>query len=164
MNVTSVPTRWWEPLADVDTTHGVLGVVEPAVLIDLRRAVLRDGRADLPASHPGDGDPSTLHLGVVATDGRPVGGVTVLVDPWPAYATLHLVLLAVDAGRQGRGVGASLVGAVRGAATAAGYDVWAAARLTAIEFYRGAGFRPFGDVFTGAMDLPHRRVLWRRPG
>ena len=155
--------RWWEPLGPVATPHGVLGVVDPADLVGLRRAVLRDGRTDLPAAYPTDADPSTLHLGVLGPDGRPVGGVTVLVEPWPGYATLHLVLMAVDAGNRGRGVGASLVRTVQAAASAAGLDVWAAARTGALDFYRGLGFRPLGDEFNGAMDLPHRRVLWRRP-
>jgi GNAT superfamily N-acetyltransferase len=91
-----------------------------------------------------------------------VGGVTVLVEPWPAYATLHLVLMAVDPGWRRRGVGASLVRTVQAAATTSGFDVWAAARTSALDFYTALGFRPAGDGFTGAMDLCHRRVVWRR--
>jgi GNAT superfamily N-acetyltransferase len=157
------PARWWEPLPDTPTDHGTLGVVDPASLVDLRRAVLRDGRTDLPAAYPTDQAPSTLHLGTVTPGGRAIGGVTVLVDPWPGVATLHLVLMAVDRQWQARGVGGALVRAVQGAAASAGYDVWAAARLSALDFYRGLGFRPAGDVVTGAMDLPHRRVRWHRP-
>jgi GNAT superfamily N-acetyltransferase len=124
--------------------------------------VLSDGRTDLSASHPGDLDPSTLHLGVAAPGGRMVDGVTVLVEPWPGYATLHLVLMAVDDAWRRRGVGASLVRAVQGVATSAGFDVWAAARTGALDFYAALGFHPLGDEFTGAMDLTHRRVLCRR--
>ena len=156
------PARWWEPVGPREVPGGVLGVVDPEELVDLRRAVLRDGRADLPAGHPTDHDPSTLHLGVVSPGGRVVGGVSVRFEPWPGFATLQLVLMAVDGDLQGRGTGASLVEAVQGAATVAGYDVWAAARLSALGFYRRLGFHPMGDVFTGAMDLPHRRILWRR--
>jgi len=163
------PARWWRPLGGAEASDAVPAVVgAPAVvpveaLVDLRRAVLRDGRTDLSAAHPADLDPSTLHLGVLAPGGRAVGGVTVLVDPWPGYATLHLVLMAVDPGWRRRGVGAALVGAVQNAAAAAGFDVWAAARTGALDFYAALGFRPLGDEFTGAMDLSHRRVLWRRP-
>ena len=155
--------RWWEPLPAVDTPDGLLGEVEPSTLVDLRRAVLRDGRTDLPAAYPSDHAPSTLHLGVVDGRGRAVGGVTVRVEPWPGFATLQLALMAVDADLRGRGVGAGLVRAAQGAAGAAGYDLWAAARQSALGFYVALGFRPLGDGFTGAMDLPHRRVLWRRP-
>ena len=163
------PARWWEPLGDAPApgaaggVPGVPGVVAVGALVDLRRAVLRDGRADLHAGHPADPDPSTLHLGAVSPGGPMVGGVTVVVEPWPGYATLHLVLMAVDAGWRRRGVGASLVRAVQDSATAAGFDVWAAARTGVLDFYADLGFRPLGDEFTGAMDLAHRRVLWRRP-
>ena len=157
------PERWWGPPAPVATPEGTVGEVDPATLVALRRAVLRDGRTDLPAAYPTDLDPSTLHFGLTTPGGRVVGGVSVLVEPWAGFATLHLVLMAVDPGWRRRGVGRSLVGAVQRAATGAGYDVWAAARLEAVDFYGALGFHPRGDVFTGAMDLLHRRVLWRRP-
>lgn len=158
-----VRPAWWEPLPVVSAAAGSLGVVDPAALVDLRRAVLRDGRPDLPAAYPSDLAPTTPHLGVADDGGRLLAGVTVRVEPWPGFATLQLALMAVDPSVRRRGVGASLVRAVQGAASLAGFDVWAAARLTALDFYRALGFRPMGDEFTGAMDLPHRRVLWRRP-
>ena len=167
MTVPWAPARWWEPLdagpgPPGGTGAGPVGLVGVGALVGLRRAVLRDGRTDLPAAHPANLEPSTLHLGVAAFGGRTVGGVTVVVEPWPGYATLHLVLMAVDPGWRRQGVGASLVRTVQAAATASGFDVWAAARTGALDFYAALGFRPSGDEFTGAMDLPHRRVLWRR--
>jgi len=152
---------WWQPFEPVDTIEGVIQVVAPAELVSLRRAVLRDGRPDLPASHPSDDQPSTLHLGMITPEGALAGCVSVLEDPLPGFASLHLVLMAVDPDLRRRGVGRALVGAVQGSAGEAGRNVWAAARMTALEFYRALGFTVMGDVFTGGMDLPHRRVLWR---
>lgn|GEM_PF-4726277 len=57
----------------------------------------------------------------------------------------------------------ALVRAAQGAAKADGYDLWAAARLSALGFYRRLGLHPTGDESTEAIHLPHRRVLWRRP-
>jgi len=157
----AVRTEWWEPFEPVATFAGVVQVVDPADLVDLRRRVLRDGRPDLPASYPTDDEPSTLHLGLMTPEGTLAGCVTVLEDPLPGFASLHLVLMAVDPGLRRQGVGGALVGAVQGSAETAERNVWAAARLTALEFYVALGFAAMGDVFTGAMDLPHRRVLWR---
>lgn len=153
--------RWWAPLAPVTTSVGILAEAGPSDLVALRRAVLRDGRDEPPATYPGDGRASTLHLGLTTPGGRVVGAVTVLHDPWPAVASLHLVGMAVDPHWQRRGVGRDLVGAVQDAAATAGLDVWAAARMAALDFYRRHGFRPLGPEFTGAMGLAHRRVLWR---
>ncbi len=153
--------RWWEPFEPVATSTGVIEVVDPADLVTLRRTVLRDGRSDLPASYPTDDEPSTLHLGIIAPGGRIVGCVTVLEEPLPGFASLHLVLMAVDPDLRRQGVGRSLVSVVQESAEVAGRNVWAAARLTALEFYSALGFTAMGDVFIAAMDLPHRRVLWR---
>jgi ribosomal protein S18 acetylase RimI-like enzyme len=154
-------TEWWEPFEPVDTSAGVIQVVDPADLVPLRRAVLRDGRPDLPASYPTDDEPSTLHLGLITPEGELAGCVSVLQDPLPGFASLHLVLMAVDPDLRRQGVGRALVGAVQGSAGAAGRNVWAAARMTALDFYRALGFTVMGDVFIGGMDLPHRRALWR---
>jgi GNAT superfamily N-acetyltransferase len=160
----TVPTNrheWWEPFEPVATPFGDVRAVDLADLADLRRAALRDGRADLPATYPTDDDPSTLHLGLVTPAGGVVGCVTVLGDPLPGFASLHLVLMAVDPARRRQGVGRFLVGAVQQSAEVAGLNVWAAARMTALQFYVALGFTAMGDEFIGAMDLPHRRVLWR---
>ena len=149
------------PLDPVATPVGTLGETGASGLLGLRRTVLRDGRNDLPASYPGDDRASTLHLALTDPGGWVVGGVTVRHDPWPGFASLHLVGMAVAPDRQRRGVGGVLVGAVQATAAEAGLDVWAAARTTALDFYRRHGFRPVGPEFTGAMDLAHRRVLWR---
>jgi GNAT superfamily N-acetyltransferase len=164
METADTPDRsapWWRPRPSVDIPEGTLAEVDPGHLVTLRRAVLRDDRGDLPASYPFDAEPSSLHLGVTAPDGSAVGGVTVIVDPLAGSAPLRLVLMAVDPAVQGRGVGRHLVLAVQERAAGAGLAVWAAARVSALDFYVGLGFRPRGDVFVGPMDLPHRHVLWR---
>ena len=161
---TPIPLRtepWWRPRPPVATSAGVLTELDPADLVALRRTVLRDGRDDLVATHRFDAEPTSLHLGVVAADGSAVGGVTVVIDPLPGFATLRLVLMAVDPAVQGSGVGRSLVEAIQDRAAEAGLDVWAAARVSAVDFYLRLGFLPRGDVFVGPMDLAHRRVLWR---
>jgi len=152
---------WWRGHPPSASSEGTLAEIDASRLVDLRRSVLRDGRVDLPASYPFDGEPSSLHLGVSTPDGTVVGGVTVVVDPWPGFATLRLALMAVDPGVQGRGIGRCLVEAVQERAAEAGLDVWAAARVGALGFYTGLGFVPRGDVYVGPMDLPHRRILWR---
>jgi len=152
---------WWRARPPAATPEGILAEIDASRLVDLRRSVLRDGRVDLPASYPTDGEPSSLHLGVSAPDGTVVAGVTVVVDPWPGFATLRLALMAVDPGFQGRGIGRCLVEAVQERAEEAGLDVWAAARVGALGFYTGLGFVSRGDAYVGPMDLPHRRVLWR---
>ncbi|HEY4928175.1 MAG TPA: GNAT family N-acetyltransferase [Acidimicrobiales bacterium] len=152
--------RWWPARPPVDLAEGTLAEVDAIDLVALRRTVLRDGRADLPASYPFDAEASSLHLGVVTSEGTPVGGVTVVVDPLPGFATLRLVLMAVDPAVQGRGVGRHLVLAVQERAAVAGFAVWAASRVSALDFYTGLGFRARGDVYVGPMDLPHRHVLW----
>jgi GNAT superfamily N-acetyltransferase len=159
--MTGSAVRWWEPFEPVATTVGTVHVARLEDLVPLRRSVLRDGRTDLPASYPTDDEPSTLHLGLMTPDGVLAGCVTVLTDPLPGYASLRLVLMATDPDHRRQGVGRALVGTVQGSATAAGRNVWAAARLTAVDFYRALGFTAMGDDFTAAMDLPHRRVLWR---
>ncbi len=155
---------WWATTGPLDTGMGRLAEVAPGRLVPLRRSVLRDGRPDLPASYPSDEDPSTLHLAVEDRDGRVVAGVTVLVDPLPGAATLRLALMAVDPAYQGRGVGRALVTSVQERAAGAGLAVWAASRVSALPFYGRLGFRPRGDIYTGPMDLPHRRVLWSGAG
>ncbi len=152
---------WWAARPPVDLAEGRLAEVDAAELVSLRRVVLRDGRADLPASYPFDSESSSLHLGVVDSDGTAVGGVTVVVDPLPGFATLRLALMAVDPAVRGRGVGRRLVLAVQERADEAGLAVWAASRVSALGFYTGLGFRARGDVYVGPMDLPHRHILWR---
>ena len=160
-SVIGLQRPWWAPTDPSDTPVGRLAEVDPGRLVPLRRAVLRDGRPDLPASYPSDGDASTLHLAVVDSGGEVVGGVTVVVDPLPGAATLRLALMAVDPAYQGRGVGRALVTSVQDRAAKAGLAVWAASRVSALPFYIRRGFRPRGDAYTGPMDLAHRRVLWR---
>ena len=151
---------WWEPTGPRSTPEGVVREVRPEELVALRRAVLRNGRTDPPSEHPDDHRVTSLHLGLEDPDGGVIGGVTVVVNPLPGFATLHLVLMAVDPGHRRRGIGRLLVEQVQEHARAAGLSVWAAARVTALGFYVDLGFRPIGDDFVGRMDLPHRRVLW----
>ena len=152
---------WWRTRPPSDTPGGTLAEIDVSDLVDLRRSVLRDGREDLPATYPSDGEPTSLHLGVTDSDGAVVGGVTVVVDPWPGVATLRLALMAVDHAAQGRGIGRCLVAAVQERAGEAGLDVRAAARVAALGFYTGLGFVPREAVYIGPMDLPHQRILWR---
>jgi thiamine transport system ATP-binding protein len=141
------------------------GVVEldPTATHVLRRAVLREGRADASVVFDGDDEPGTLHLGLQDTSGALVGVSTWLWRPCPVDPggrDRQLRGMAVDTTRQGSGFGAVLLGAGVDRAIADGATtVWANARDTALGFYAGHGFEVLEpghlDATTG---LPHHHI------
>jgi predicted GNAT family N-acyltransferase len=69
--------------------------------------------------------------------------------------------MAVIAARRGQGIGGRLVRVLLKAARDQGLqEVYLAAQVQAVDFYRGFGFAPEGEVFMEA-GIPHRRM--RRP-
>ena len=132
-------------------------------LIDLRRAVLRDGRDDLPATIAADPLPSTVHLGAFADDSPGaalIGCLTLVEEAFPAgefECDARIALMGVAFTGQRRGVGRRLVAKAQELRPD---GVWANARVTALGFYEACGFRAVGDEFAGPMSLPHRRILW----
>jgi thiamine transport system ATP-binding protein len=135
----------------------------PTATHGLRRAVLREGRADAAVTFDGDDDAGTLHLGVALPD-----GTLVAVSSWmwrpcphePGPRDRQLRGMAVDGSRQGGGFGADLLaaGVARARHDGAG-AVWANARDSALGFYLRHGFEVVGDGFVDvATGLPHHVV------
>ena len=168
-------TSWWDSFAGVDP--GVVGAgdlvvtsVAAAAVIDLRRAVLRNGRTDLSAALDIDDHDETLHLAAfdrrTGLAGAALACLTLVPHPWaerPDDVRVRLALMAVDPNQQGGGVGSHLLGVAKRAAAHAGTGIWAFARVTALGFYERQGFGLIGDPYVGAMGLPHQNVLWLPP-
>ncbi len=122
----------------------------------LRAAVLRTGTPSHDVVWAGDERPDTAHLGARA-DGR-----LVAISTWMPTGDGEIQLrgMAVDAGQQGRGIGAALlVAGLERAAARGATAVWANARDSALDFYRRHGFEIVGDGFvTRDTGLPHHKI------
>jgi ribosomal protein S18 acetylase RimI-like enzyme len=134
---------------------------------DLRHRVLRPHQPLAEMAYPGDDDPGTFHLGAFPAGGVggavPLGIVSMYAEPMPGdprAGDLRLRGMAVEPGRQGRGLGAALVAAALTAARqAGGRRVWCNARTPAAGFYSRLGFTVAGEPF----DLPgigEHYVMW----
>ena len=143
-------------------------VVRPAgpdEVLDVRHAVLREGRPRHTAVFEGDAEPTTRHWIAVQAD-RVVGTVTVLQAPLPgseamADAPMHQLRgMAVLPELQGAGVGQQLLQAVH----ALGVPLWCNARAGVVGFYARQGWQPHGDVFDIPPIGPHQRMWWRPNG
>jgi predicted N-acetyltransferase YhbS len=129
---------------------------------DLRRRVLRDGKADAVVEFEGDDAPRSFHLGLVAGEGRELVGVASFLDvPFQGRPAFQLRGMAVDPSCQGRGFGARLLEAGVASARARGAEVvWAKGRDAVLGFYQRQGWQVVGDGFVyGPMDLPHHLVV-----
>ena len=133
---------------------------------DLRRRVLRGGAADAPVVFVEDAEPGTIHLAV--DEGGIVAVATFIPAPPPASvartvegATYQLRGMAVDAGRQGRGIGRALLTAGSQRLCDLGAVLlWANARDSALGFYERLGWQVVGDGYIhGPMGLPHHLAL-----
>ncbi len=122
----------------------------------LRAAILRTGTPSRDVVWTGDERPDTTHLGARA-DGR-----LVAISTWMPTGDGEVQLrgMAVDAGQQGRGIGATLLAAGLERAAAGGATaVWANARDSALDFYVRHGFEVVGDGFvTRDTGLPHHKI------
>jgi GNAT superfamily N-acetyltransferase len=133
---------------------------------DLRRRVLRAGRADATVTFDGDDDAGTTQLGARDAVGRVVGVSTWLWRPCPddpGPRDRQLRGMAVEPELQRGGVGGVLVEAgLDEAARLDASSVWANARDTALGFYERHGFEVLGagfvDVGTG---VNHHRIRRR---
>ena len=127
--------------------------VASAEVLEVRGRVLREGRP-----HEGfaeDDEPGTFHL-AVRVDGVVVGAASFIPgDP----GEWQLRGMAVDADRQGQGVGRVLLEAgVERARAAGGHRLWANGRDTALGFYQRLGWRVVGDGFLLGEGRPHHRI------
>lgn len=143
----------------------VLIVVEVAAAdtYDLRRAILRDGRADAVVAFPEDDLPGAFHLAVRDDAGRTVGIGSFSPQPSPGRPGLpawQLRGMAVAAEVQGQGVGRLLLEHATARLRAAGADLlWAHGRDSALDFYQRLGWRVEGDGYVHGIGLPHHRIV-----
>lgn len=129
----------------------------------LRREVLRAGMTNQSVEFDGDDEPSTFHLAALDGDGRIVATSTWLMRDdtrRPGRRAYQLRGMATAIDRQGQGLGARLVNA--GLDELAIRDVeivWANARDSALDFYRGLGFSVVSEGFVETVTgLPHHVV------
>ena len=155
-----------EPPAEPSGAHpgpGDVVRVAAGAVHDLRRRVLRGGRADAEVAFPQDERPGAFHLALLGADGRPAAVASLAPEPWPARPgadAWRLRGMAVEPAHQGTGAGARLLVAAEAELAARGAElVWAEARDSAVGFYRRRGWRVVGEGFVGAEGLPHHVVV-----
>lgn len=141
--------------------------VEPVAAADthdLRRRVLRDGRPDASVTFPQDERPGGFHLGVRADSGGPLVAVASFSpEPTPfrpGRRAFRLRGMAVDLGRQGRGIGRLLMESAVARLRAQGVEVlWANGRDSSLGFYERFGMEVVGDGFLNELGIPHHVVV-----
>ena len=113
----------------------------------LRHSVLRPGQAYLETRYPGDD--AGVHFG--AFDGDRLVGIASLYQEDRAGGPAggwRLRGMATDPGVRGAGFGAALLAAcVEHVAGAGGSELWCNARMSAVGFYRRAGFEVVSEEF-----------------
>jgi GNAT superfamily N-acetyltransferase len=147
--------------------------VSAADVLDVRRAVLRDGRTDVPADFPEDDGPRAIHVGARRPAAAPprqtplIGVATLFPSPRPDEPDAwQLRGMAVLPEHQGQGIGGALLAeGARLVKEAGGSQVWAHARNTALGFYERQGWKVVGDSYEyGVMRLPHHLVVLELAG
>ncbi len=142
----------------------------------LRHAVLRPHQSAAEVVWENDDEPGTATYGAVERAGRSIVGVaTVFPEPAPfdvteagvpkgaggATTTWRLRGMATRPDAQGQGIGTSVLKAVLDHVAAAGGDLlWCNARVSAVAFYKRAGFRTWGPEWVISSIGPHV-VMWR---
>lgn len=130
---------------------------------DLRRRVLRGGRADADVDFPDDHVPGAFHLGAHDDDGRLVAVATfapAATPHRPGARTWRLRGMAVEPAAQGTGVGRALLGAaVRRAREEQVEALWADGRDGALGFYLGQGWVVEGDGYVTDTGIPHHTIV-----
>ncbi|MFN2450946.1 MAG: GNAT family N-acetyltransferase [Candidatus Dormibacteria bacterium] len=138
--------------------------IRPEQAHDLRRRILRDGRAEAIVVQDNDDDPRSAHYGAFV-DGRLTGVLS--FDPdvptphRPGRRAGQFRAVAVDGDGQRRGVGRALMAEVVAEARRLGMEVlWAKGRDSAWPFYERLGFQVVGEPFrTRATGLPHHIIV-----
>lgn len=128
------------------------------VVLPLRAAVLRPGRAVTTAIFPGDDAPDTLHLGVFH-DAVLVGVASLYPQPAPFPSAAHawqLRGMAIDPALQQQGCGrALLLECIRQVTQRGGTLLWCNARAEVEGFYQAMGFMVQGGEFVIPDVGPH---------
>jgi GNAT superfamily N-acetyltransferase len=147
--------------------------VRPVAAVDtraLRLEVLRPGQPPEVAVYPGDDDPTTRHFGAFVA-GRLVGIASLYAEARAGGGSpgWRLRGMATEPTARRQGIGAALLAACVGHVVGeGGGELWANARLGALDFYVRAGFEVVSDRFDVPGIGPHvvvRRLLAeeRRP-
>ncbi len=130
---------------------------------DLRRRVLRDGRADAVVAFPEDDTPGTLHLAISDSAEKVVAVATFIPQATirrPDARAWRLRGMAVEPECQGQGIGRQLLDAGVARARSQGVDViWAEGRDSALSFYTGLGWIVEGDGYLTAIGIAHHDVV-----
>jgi GNAT superfamily N-acetyltransferase len=138
--------------------------ISPEETRPMRLQVLRPQQPPEVAVYPGDDEPATRHLGAFV-EGRLVGIASLYRErradgPDPGW---RLRGMATEPMLQRRGVGRALLAAcVDHVVSEGGGELWANARLPAVDFYTRAGFEVVSDEFEIEGIGPHvvvRRLL-----
>ena len=123
----------------------------------LRHRILRPGQSFEDTLYPGDDLSDTVHLG--AFDGERLVGIASLYREDRAGGLAggwRLRGMATDADVRGTGFGAALLnGCVEHVTTSGGAELWCNARLSAVGFYRRAGFEVLSEEFDVPGIGPH---------
>lgn len=142
---------------DRPLTRPVTRAVTAEEIRPLRHRVLRPGQAFSETLYVGDGLVDTVHL--AAFDGDRIVGTASLyreARPGGPASGWRLRGMATDPDVRGRGFGAAvLVASIAHVAAAGGGELWCNARMTAVGFYRRAGFEIVGDEFDVPGIGPH---------
>jgi predicted GNAT family N-acyltransferase len=114
----------------------------------LRHRVLRPGQAFEDTAYAGDELPDTVHLGAFDDEGRLVGIASLYREGRGDGPGWRLRGMATDAGVRGAGHGAAVLAAcIDHVAQAGAGELWCNARMSAVGFYRRAGFEVVGEEF-----------------
>ena len=126
--------------------------VGPDDIRPLRHSILRPGQSWEETAYPGDGDPTTLHVGAFE-DARLVGIASLYREARPGApgGGWRLRGMATAPEVRGRGAGRALLAAcVAHVAANGGGELWCNARTPAAGFYAAAGFAVVSEEF----DIP----------
>ena len=136
-------------VSEAPPTAVVVRTIDAAETRPLRMAVLRPGQPPETAVFPGDGDERTRHFGAFA-GGRLVGIASVYAESRAGKPPggWRLRGMATDPSARGQGAGrAVLAASVDYVAAEGGGELWANARIAALEFYTRAGFEVVSERF-----------------
>ena len=130
---------------------------------ELRRNVLREGRAAANVAFPEDDVQGTFHLAAVDEKGTVLAVASFSPQPTPyrpGARAARLRGMAVEPSWQHRGVGRLLLETAMERLKSAGMEVlWAHGRDSTIGFYRHLGWEVLGDSFMADPGIPHHVVL-----
>jgi GNAT superfamily N-acetyltransferase len=135
---------------------------QPADVIDLRHAVLRNGRDWQSAVFPGDDHPAARHF-IARSDGKVIGCVTLHPSQWENEPAFQLRGMAVDPQYQRNGIGSRLLRALEASIIQdnATRLLWCNARVPAIAFYARHGWTVVSEEFDVPIVGPHVKMLRR---